>query len=274
MTAWTQAELIDIWNEALDDVLALTQNVSDDQWQAPTPCPGWSVGDIVAHLVDVEGVLAQELRPDHEPDWDTLDHVTNDIGRFTEVGVDYRRGTPKEEVNAELRAIVAKRRGQLVGTPPGEDVLSPMGNPTTMDRLLRTRVLDIWMHEQDIRIALDEDGGLATRPAQVSLEQIERALPIVWARNCQAPKGGTVVLTVAEPGLAAEMAAVVTDEGRGVATEPMGDPTVHLTLAWPDLVALSAGRINPRDADLHARIAISGDPRLAETLLQALAITP
>ncbi|MBI1349518.1 MAG: maleylpyruvate isomerase family mycothiol-dependent enzyme [Actinomycetales bacterium] len=274
MTTWSDHDLIDIWNESLDDVLVLIGDVTDEQWQAPTPCPGWSVGDIVAHLVDVEGVLAKEPRPDHEPDWEALNHVANDIGRFTEVGVDYRRGTPKEDVTDELRGIIATRRRQLDDVPPGEGVLSVMGNPTTIDRLLHVRTLDIWMHEQDIRVALGRDGGWDTRPAQVSLEQIRRALPYVWARTCQAPEGSTVRVTVTGPGLTAQLAAVVGPEGKGTEMEPPSEATVHLTLAWPDLVALSAGRIDPDEPDLRARITLEGDPQLAETLLRALAITP
>lgn len=270
----SERELIEIWEESLEDVLALVTPLDEAQWAAATPCPGWSVADIVAHLVDVEGVLARELRPDHEPDWERLDHVANDIGRFTEVGVDYRRGMPQETVIGELRDMVAKRRQQLDEVPPGEGVLGVMGNPTTIDRLLRVRILDIWMHEQDIRTGTGIDGGWATRPAKVSLEQIRRALPIVWSRNCQAPQGSTVVVTVSGPGLTAEMAAVVGDDGKGVLVDLADAPTVHLTLGWPDLVALSAGRINPDDAGLRDRISLEGDVALGETLLAALAITP
>jgi uncharacterized protein (TIGR03083 family) len=270
----SERELVEIWQESLEDVLTLVTPLNDDQWSAATPCPGWSVGDIVAHLIDVEGVLARELRPDHEPDWETLDHVNNDFGRFTEVGVDYRRGKPKDSVVGELRDVAAKRRQQLDETPPGTEVIGPLGNPTTMDRLLRVRILDIWMHEQDIRTAIGSDGGWDTRPAQVSLEQIRRALPIVWSRNCRAPQGSAVRVTVTGPALTAEMAAIVDDDGRGRAVETVDTAAVHLSLSWPDLVALSAGRIRPEDAGLQGRITIEGDMRLGETLLAALAITP
>ncbi len=270
----TQGELIDIWQEAAVAVLALADTATDEQWLAQTPCPGWSVGDVVAHIVDVEGLLAAEPRPVHEPDWDTLAHVDGDLSRLTEIGVDYRRGRPKAEVVRELRDLLAKRRDQLDAIPEGAEVTGPFGNPTTMDRLLRIRVLDIWMHEQDIRTALGLDGGWDTRPAQITLGQIVRALPVVWSRNCQAPVGSTVRVSVTGPGLTADFAAVTGADGRGVACDPADAATVHLTLGWPDLVALSAGRVDPSDTDLRTRVFLTGDGPLGETLLQALTITP
>ena len=76
----------------------------------PTPCPGWSVGDVVAHLIDIEQLMAGSPRPDHEPDWASLPHVQADFGRFTEVGVDCRRAHAREDVLAELQETIALRR--------------------------------------------------------------------------------------------------------------------------------------------------------------------
>jgi len=266
-------ELIDIWEEAATAVADLADHVDDSQWRAMTRCSGWSLADIVAHVVDVEGVLAGLPRPQHEPDWDALPHVANDFGRFTEVGVDHRRSRPREEVVAELREVVAVRRGQLDAHPVGEDVIGPLGNPTTMDRLLRMRVLDIWMHEQDIRAAVGSDGGWGTRAAWISYQQIRAALPIVWAKRAGAPGGDAVRIDVTGPGVVATMAAVAADDSRGALVDPPERATVSLRLSWPDLVILAAGRVAD-DPGLASRLTLDGDPGLGEALLAALTITP
>lgn len=270
----TANEMIDIWQEAAAAVADLAEQLDISQWAAMTPCPGWSAADVVAHVIDIEQLLAGSPRPEHEPDWPALPHAQGDFGRFTEIGVDHRRSRPRDEVVAELREAIDVRRGQLDDVPPGEDVIGPMGNPTTLDRLLRMRILDIWMHEQDIRSATGIDGGWDTRPAWIAYQQIRTALPIVWSKKAGAPGGDTVRIDVTGPGVVASMAAVTGEDDRGVLVEPPALASVVLRLPWPDLVSLAAGRVDPADPALRARLELDGDPGLGDALLAALTITP
>lgn len=273
-TAPSAPELIDIWQEAATAVADLAEQLDDAQWQAMTRCPGWSVADIVAHVCDVESVLAGQPLPDHEPDWAALPHVVNDFGRFTEIGVDHRRGRSRAEVVDELRATIALRRGQLDALPPDEDVIGPLGNPTSLDRLLRMRCLDIWMHEQDIRAAVGSDGDWDTRPAWIAYQQIRASLPVVWSKRAGAPGGDVARIDVTGPGVVATMAAVTEEDGRGALVEPPAMATVVLRVSWPDLVILASGRVEPGDPALAARLELDGDPGLGAALLSALSITP
>jgi uncharacterized protein (TIGR03083 family) len=270
----TVADLIDIWQEALESVADLADSLTDDQWQAITPCPGWTVADVVSHLVDLEQFLAGVPRPDHEPDWATLPHASSDFGRFTEVGVDYRRGRPRDEVVTELREAIAARRPQLDAVPEGAQVPGIMGRPITMDRLLRMRIFDSWVHEQDIRAAVGRDGGWGTRPAIIAFQQAAKAVPVVWSRTVKAQPGDTVHLSVTGPELVAEIYADVDETGRGRACAPVADPAVSLTVSWPDLMRLANGRIALDDAPLRSRLVLTGKPELADALLPALSIAP
>ncbi len=270
----TVPELIDLWQSALDTVAALGDAATDEQWRLPTPCPGWSVGDVVAHLVDIELMMAGAPRPDHEPDWSTLPHVQADFGRFTEVGVDVRRQHARVDVLAELRETIELRRSQLDAVPEGAEVIGPFGNPTTMDRLLRIRIFDTWAHQQDIRAAVGLDDGWDTPAAAVSQEQIVRALPYIWARSVGAPEGATVRVQITDPSLARDVAVRSAADGKGEPVEPGPDATVWLTAAWPDLMRLACGRVDATDPQLRARLVLRGDAALAEALLPALSITP
>lgn len=270
----TPTELIGIWQEALDDVGALGRRLDDSDWDSPTACPGWTVADVVAHLIDIESLLAGRPRPDHEPDWSSLPHAEGDFSRFTEVGVDHRRGASAPMLLAELSEVTAERRAQLDHLREGEQVIGPMGNPTTADRLLRMRCLDIWVHEQDIRLAVGIDGGWDSRPAQIVFQQIVRSLPYVWARTVGAPVGATARIAVSGPGITGTAAVTVVEPGRGEVVHDAGGATVALELSWPDLVSLSAGRVRSDDPALRSRIVASGDAALIEALLPALSITP
>jgi uncharacterized protein (TIGR03083 family) len=270
----TVPELIDLWEAALATVADLGDASTDEQWRLPTPCPGWSVGDVVAHLIDIEQLMAGSPRPEHEPDWSGLPHAQGDFGRLTEVGVDARRERQRADVLAELRETIALRRSQLDAVPDGAEVIGPFGNPTTMDRLLRIRIFDTWAHQQDIRTALGLDGGWDTPAAAVSQEQIVRALPYVWARTVGAPEGATVRVEITDPSLPRDVCIEATADGKGIDATPGADATVWLTASWPDFMRLACGRIDPSDPDLRTRLVLRGDPALGETLLPALSITP
>jgi uncharacterized protein (TIGR03083 family) len=273
-TTLGERDLIRIWGDELDGIATLCDGLDDDQWRAATPCPGWSTADVVAHLIDIEQILAGAPRPDHEPDWSRLEHIAGDFNLFTEVGVDYRRGLPRVDVIAELRATIARRREQLDALPEGAEVVGPFGNPTTLDRLMRIRILDSWIHERDIRTATGVDAPWDSPAAVASFQQLKRTLPVVWSADVAAPEGATVRIEVSGPGLAGDMCVVVGEDGRGHAVEVPSDATVHLVVSWPDLVALSAGRVDPADPVVAQRLRVSGDADLASALLAELAITP
>jgi len=59
-------------DRALDAFGARLVAVPTDGWDAPTPCPGWSVQDLVAHVVDEErwvpSLLAGESTQEHSGD--------------------------------------------------------------------------------------------------------------------------------------------------------------------------------------------------------------
>ncbi len=270
----TDSELVDIWQQALESVADLADGLTDAQWHASTPCPGWTVADIVAHLIDVEQFLAGAPRPDHVPDWEALPHATGDFGRFTEIGVDYRRDRPRSAVVAELREAIATRRVQLDAIPEGAEVIGIMGRPGTLERLLRMRIFDAWVHEQDIRAAIGREGGWGTLPAVIAFQQVTTAVPVVWSRTAKAPPGAVVQITVTGPELAAQFQAEVDDTGRGRLCPPVDDPAVSLSVSWPDLMRLASGRIAVDDVDLRSRMTLTGDRVLADALLPALSIAP
>jgi uncharacterized protein (TIGR03083 family) len=270
----TIADLIGIWQSSLEAVADVCAPLADEQWHAQTPCPGWQVADVAAHVVDIEQTLAGMPRPDHQPDWSALPHVDRDLSRFTEIGVDARRGRSRDSVIAELRDVIAVRREQLADVPPGAEVMGPLGRPTTIERLLRVRIFDTWVHEQDIRTAIADEGHWDSAPARISLEQMAQSLPYVWARTVAAPEGATVRISVTGPGLADAITAVAEADSTGRIVDEVTSPTVSLTASWPDYMRLAAGRLDPDDEALRARITLAGDPALGAALLPALSITP
>lgn len=109
--------------------------VPPEAWEEPSPCPGWSVHDVVAHLVD--SALTTRLGFV----WG-LARAGFDFDRQNARGVERARGAAPAETLERLRAVVDRRTA-----PPaplatrlveafvhGEDVRRPLGLPATTRR--------------------------------------------------------------------------------------------------------------------------------------------
>lgn len=255
--AWTQAHL---------DFVDLARGLDEAQWTTATACPGWTVGDVVAHVVSLESILLGRSDHPHQPGWHELPHADTDFRRSTEVAVDLRRTRSRDEVVAELREVVTDRAEAIQQVEMEADVATPFGQPAPLAKVLRMRTFDTWVHEFDIRQAIGDPGHLDTDGAQVTLDTLVDALPFTWGKKVGAPVGASARIIVTGPGLTADRTVVVGDNGRAAFADT-AEPTVTLTMSWPDYVILACGRGD-------APIEISGDPDLGARLAASLTITP
>ena len=209
--------LVDALDHTWGSVVALCEPLGAREWSLPTPCPGWSVKDIVAHLAGIERTLQGRPQPAHDlPDYPWL---RNDVGRFMEVAIDVRRPWPPDRVLAEFREVTqqrleALRAGEL---DPTAEVTGPLGTPAPLARMLTIRVLDSWTHEQDLRAALGVPGGMTSPAAAVTCNLIVKSLPHV-ARKAGLAPGERVAIEVAAPGVPAA------EPGAGAAAAPPTEP--------------------------------------------------
>jgi uncharacterized protein (TIGR03083 family) len=195
-----------------------------------------------------------------------------ELQEFVDAAVLARRGEPPAALLAELTYVYGHRAAALaVPADPAEPATYPWGEPTTMAGLLEVRVLDCWVHEQDIRRAVGRPGGLGSPGARVAWDVFVDALPRIVARRVGAPPGTTVRLTVVGE-VGADLAVTVDGErhGRFVPPAEAELPQAHLTLGWESYARLSCGRGSR--ADHHVWLA--GDRELGEEVLAQLAVTP
>ena len=264
-------ELFAAWQLASADFIDLVTPLSQAEWDAPTALPGWSVGDIVAHVGWIEGMLIGEVDPPHEPDWSSLPHAVTDFGKITEVPVDLRRSWTREAVLIELADRIARRTAELESGPRDAtvEVMGPLG-PAPLGRVLRMRTLDTWVHEQDIRDALGRPGHLDTLGAQATASQLLPGLGKVWAKLAGAQPGQVLDVRITGPGIEGGAVVAVGDDGRARSVgddllDQAGAATVTLAMSWPAYLALSCGRGEPRP--WRDQVVISGDEELAGRVL-------
>ncbi len=257
---------IDVWREAMVD---FRDAAARAEWRHPSVLPGWTVADVVAHVTWIERSQLGRQDPPHEPDWEALPHATDGFGRITEVPVDLRRSRTREDVLAEFDETMADREvalRELRASNPGL-VMNPLGRMMPFDEVISMRVFDTWVHEQDIRVAVDDPGHLGTAPAHMAAGRMRRSLGFVWAKKVDAPVGATLLVTVTGPGVEFSDAVIRTDDGKGRPIAPVEDPTVALTMSFPGFVALTCGR-GP------AEVSIEGDQVLGERAVERLNIAP
>lgn len=274
----TISGLVDAWAGSMADLRAVVEDLGQAGWRLPSVLPGWSVGDVVAHVGWIEHHLLGHVDPPHDPDWPALPHARTPLSRITETPVDLRRSWSREMVLAEFDDVSARRETALRSGPqdPGTPAIDPFGRPKTLDAVLRMRIFDTWVHGQDVRRAVSLPGATTSPGAHVTAHQIAGGLGYVWAKRAQAPVGSTLTVRVTPPGVELVASVGVGDDGRGRTVPGPASPTVGLTLCFDDLVQLGCGREWPGSPlpAARRRVVTDGDVALAERVLDVFNIAP
>lgn len=256
------------WSHACHDASELFEQLRDDEIDLPTDCPGWSVRDVVAHLAHIEAVLAGTANdPADTSGGDQGSQVTS---HYTEQGVQRRRDRPFSDLVKEFDDAVQLRRVQLADIDEdGPAPATPGGVDWSWDTLLRNRVIDVWVHDQDIRRAVNRPGGMDAPAAQVTATTFSYALPLVLAKRVGAEPGTSARWIVDDP-VPFDFRVTVGDDGRARFTDEPGDVDVTLRMTTEDFTILGAGRRDPAELDVE----VSGDTALGERILRHMAVTP
>ena len=91
---------------------------------------------------------------------------------------------------------------------------SPLGDVPHAE-FMGVRVFDSWVHEQDVRRALDRPGGDGNIASEISLDHVQRAMPFVVGKKAGCADGTAVRFDVAGPGRDARAFTIAVDGGAG-----------------------------------------------------------
>ncbi len=271
----SQADPITTYQEAMTDVIELLGGVTPSQWESPTPCPGWTVADIAAHLIDLDAMVVNGTAVDHEPSWDSLPHVKSESSKFTERGVDFRRGTSSTDLLEQLTSTSQEliKHIQLHGL---EFQVPWVKGELSVDQFLSLRTFDIWVHEQDIRSALGVPGNLGGNPARTSAQRMISALPLIWGKKVGAHPGSIITLHITGPEIVGAATIMINQDGRAVFTEltesevEVDSDVNSVSMSWPSFNDAFCGRVEV-DA-IVASANLTGS--LAEGFVSQLPSTP
>jgi uncharacterized protein (TIGR03083 family) len=256
-------------SETWEGLAEVCWELSATEWALPTECPGWDVKDQLSHLIGIELAIMGEP----VPAWSGAlgDHVKNDFAATNEPFVAVRRAATGPTVRAEFVEVTTTRLAQLDALSAAEWAAvgySPMGQvPYT--EFMRVRVFDSWVHEQDVRRALDRPGGSGNAASQISLDHVQRAMPFVVGKKAGCAEGTAVRFDVAGPGSDARVFTIAVEGGRARAVGDEGAPTVTLSLSSIDFMRLGCGRTMSSQVAGDA-VTVDGDAVVGGSVLGAM----
>ena len=242
--------LLEVFGAQRRRFITVLREFGPDDWAAPTRCADWSAHDVVRHLCDCNGIVA-----DAGPDDRTLDITAGFDPRSTPRGwltasagespgaTLSRFVATTEQALAVLRARLAQNLRFTVRLPYG---------PMDWTVLVLHGFWDSWLHERDVLLArgtehpTDDDAtayaaayGLFIAAAVASMfgDQVQEKLTLGGDGGgvFELDSGGAVTLTVTRATTAGPPPAQVTDAlaGRSPAAAVLGDlpPSTRATLS-------------------------------------------
>ena len=156
------AQAIDVFRRQVEALDASLGRVPPASWDAMTDA-GWTVHDLVAHLVTVEEYLGSVLGL---WEYDVPEGTESDHRAMTEPAIARRRGSTANEVISEWRVRV---RQLLDAVGDGARLPARVGFhglPMAPRNVFVTRAFEIWTHHDDIRRAI---GLPLTEPASADV---------------------------------------------------------------------------------------------------------
>ncbi|MCV7401600.1 maleylpyruvate isomerase family mycothiol-dependent enzyme [Mycobacterium fragae] len=258
------AGLFATW-DALDGLMT---GLTEEQWQTPTPLPGWCVHDVVAHIIGTESVLLGLAPPDADIDVSTLAHVRNDVGVMNECWVRHLSAESGSDLYRRFRTVTDDRRKRLADMPDDEWnalTATPVG-PDSYGRFMRVRVFDCWMHEHDIRDALGapaSEAELVSPASGLALDEMATSMGYVVGKLGKAPGGSRVAIELTGP-LARTIRVAV--DGRAQVVDDFGgrEPTATIRLDGLLFTRLAGGRVDSVPVEL------SGDEQVGTRIVEHL----
>ena len=271
--------LFPLERQALLQLLAL---LDEEEWQRPTVCAGWTVKDIVLHILgDDVGYLSSKrdafdsltINGDR-PDFSTWDNLVAYLNERNALWVEATRRMSHQLACSFLALTGAELYQYLQSLDPfalGDTVswASPDAAPVWLD--IAREYTERWLHQQHIRDAVNRHGLKEPQFFAPILQTFVRALPRTF-RSVQAPDGTTILLHIS--GASGGQWLIRREQSTWQLGKPDTSSAEHvdasITLDQETAWRLFTKGISKEEAMQHATLA--GNEMLAEKVLDTISI--
>ncbi|MGB0876764.1 MAG: maleylpyruvate isomerase family mycothiol-dependent enzyme [Mycobacterium sp.] len=272
VTHLEKSDVLDALFASWRDIGAILQTLDSADWAAETSLPGWTVHDVVAHMVGTESMLAGVATPEADVDVSALEHVRNDIGVMNEHWVRKLRGLSPSELRQMFHAVTGQRRDELseLTAEQWSDITATPAGPDSYGRFMRVRVFDCWMHELDIRDAVarppDAEDLMGPDSAQ-ALDEMAASMGFVVGKLGGAPDGARVRIELTGP-LRRDINVAIHGRGRVVPDFGAEGPTSTITMDGVLFSRIAGGRTTPSAHE--TAITYGGDEAVGRRVVEHL----
>jgi uncharacterized protein (TIGR03083 family) len=269
--------VVDLFPQEREQLLQLFAALDARDWEQPTICPGWSVKDIGLHLLgDDVGYLSGARDQFRNPffrgkdlhDWNSLvQHINEANGLWVQATA---RISPPLLI--DLLALTGKQLYDYLKSLDPMAMGGPVNwagpGPAPVWLDLAREYTERWLHQQQIRDAVQRPGLKERRLFHPVLDTFVRALPHTYRT---VPVAQPTVLKFVVTGEAGDVWYLVGEDGhwslaKGVERQPVAVVTMDQETCW----RLFTKGMDKEQA--RAQTVIQGDHTLAERLLETVSI--
>ncbi|MFD6400602.1 maleylpyruvate isomerase family mycothiol-dependent enzyme [Nocardia sp. NPDC060249] len=270
-------QLTDLLAEQWEAIALLVTDLDEKAWRRTSPLPGWTLFDVVAHVIGTESWLLGETPPPHDPlrpktDVRTLPHVRNEVAVLNEIWVDRLRPLSGKRLLALFDETTERRRAALAAMDDDAwqaPTVSPVGQ-VPYGRFMRVRLFDCWMHEHDLADGIGRSVPEGGARAEAAFTELTLGLGRAVVKGAKAPDGSLITLDLTGP--VTRQVHLSVAGGRGSVLDEVSDePTTVIRMDSGLFARLRGGRTT---ADRHpGEVVVEGDTALGERLVRNLAFT-
>lgn len=269
------APLAPLFNIERSRLLELLQSIAPDDWDRPTPCPGWSVLGLATHILGGDLGLLARMRDGHHgtPAPDGIDE-TAFIAWLDDLQMGWvtaaRRLSPR--VVVEMLAWSGPQVSEMISQQDPTERLAAVSwasvepVPRWLDQ--SRELSEWWIHRQQLREALDEVADLRIDVAAVVLDGLKWAYPRRLS-TLDRPIGTTALIEVSGHDLDVDWLFELTPQGWEQVEANDTNRGARLALTADEAWRLLTNNLG--DA-AKRQLRASGDPEIVQTLIDARAI--
>lgn len=201
------------------------------------------------------------------------DYVKNDQGLRNESDVDIRRGLSGNQILQEFKQVTEERM-TLLSTMTKSDfsktVATPIGPKSTRE-LLAIRIVDCWVHERDIKHALDRYVSLDGPVSEFVISRLALTMPYVVGKKVQPKEGSVVLFDVCGP-LHFTLPIKVVEKRAYTLNKSPDNPTAKVSMDCETFICLTTGRRIANEALKAKAVRYDGDSSLAHQIISNMNI--
>lgn len=260
-----------------EELVALLRGLAPEDWSRPTACALWSVRDVAAHLLDgnVRRLSFQRDRlPLLAPETE-IESYDDLVAFLNQLNAEWVRAAKRisPALLIELLGFTdAKVQALFESLDPRAPAMLPVawaGEETSQNWFdLAREYTEKWLHQQQIRDAVERPGLTSRRWFYPVLDTFMRALPHLY-RDAEADEGASLAFRI--KGEAGGWWSLLLRDGswrlfHGEAAAPLALATLDQDDAW----RLFTKSLDPETARGRARI--EGDEELGAKMLGLVAV--